>query len=901
MNWYKHKWEDVLVSFEVSVHGLASEKVLSLREKYGYNKLSEIKKDSLFSIFFRQFRSPVVYVLLIAAVAVFLMGDVADSIIIFVVLIVNAIVGTFQEGRAQNTLTALRKMVTTYVTVLRDEKEKIFLADELVPGDIILLTEGDKIPADARLMSANNFKVDESALTGESEPITKNTYEIKKDGLSVADQINMVFNGTYVIEGEARAVVVSTGVNTVIGKISKKLVGIDSDMPLKKSIKNLSRMIILSVLGASAFIFLVGVMKSISALEMFSVAVAVAVSAIPEGLPVVVTIILATGMYRMSKKNALVRKLQAVEALGQAEIIAVDKTGTITLNQMMVKKVYVSGKSYEITGNGYEPKGDVSYLGEVISPADHLDLLFLGKVSSFVSGGAAAYSDENKMWQRTKGDPTEVAMSVFSQKIGFNKNDLEREHSKIFEIPFNSHLKYHAVGNNVSGGRMISVVGAPEIIISRSKSIWKEGKCLPINNSDLKDIHNAVLSISKEGLRVIGLAMDTGSTDLNEPTSLPDLCFVGFVGISDSIREEVSGVISSAKEAGVKVIMITGDHIETAKAIGRETGIYSEGDIVMTGAEMADSKESKLLEMLPSISIFARVTPEDKLKIIELYHKDKKVIAMTGDGVNDALSLAAADLGVSMGKIGTEVAKESSDIILQDDNFGSILSAIEEGRNIYITIKKVIFYLFSTSSGEVFTIVGAILLGYPLPILASQIIWLNFVTDGFLVTALSMEPKEKDLLSIGRRKSYKLVDSIMMQRIIIMGLTMMIGSLFLFDLYYAEEGFLKASTVTLTALAAFQWLNIFNSRFENKTIFSKEIFSNLYVWGSLLIIISLQVLAVYFGPLQSILKTTALSLNDWILIIVVSLSIVLVEELRKALVAAFSKNGGIIEGSIKIS
>lgn len=898
MDWYKQKWDDVLASFGVSVHGLSSEKVLSLREKYGYNKLSETKKDSLFTIFLRQFQSPVIYILVIAAGIVFFKGDLVDSIIIFVVLLVNAIVGTFQEGRAQDTLFALRKMVTTYATVLRDEKEKIFLAEELVPGDIVILSEGDKIPADARLIYSNNLKIDESALTGESEPIIKNVEQIDKIDVPVADQVNMVFNGTYVIEGEARAVVVSTGVNTVIGKISKKLVGIDSEMPLKKNIKSLSKMIIFIVLGVSFFIFIVGVMRGISVLEMFSTAVAISVSAIPEGLPVVVTIILATGMHRMSKRNALVRKLQAVEALGQAEIIAVDKTGTITLNQMMVKRVYVSDKNYEITGNGYEPKGTVSYLGEVISPADHLDLLFLGKVSSFVSGGVVAYSDENKMWQRIAGDPTEVAMSVFSQKIGFNKNDLEREHNKIFEIPFNSHLKYHAVGNDIHDQKMISVVGAPEIIISKSKKIWRDGECFQINDEDLKNIYDEVLSMSKEGLRVIGLAMNMTSGDLNVSEDLPELCFVGFVGISDSIREEVSGVIVSAKEAGVKVVMITGDHIETAKAIGKETGIYSDGDIVITGAELSELGEVKLLEMLPKISIFARVTPEDKLKIIELYHKGKKVIAMTGDGVNDALSLAAADLGVSMGKIGTEVAKESSDIILQDDNFGSILSAIEEGRNIYITIKKVIFYLFSTSFGEVFTIIVAILLGYPLPILASQIIWLNFVTDGFLVAALSMEPKEKDLLSMGRNKSYKIIDGFMIQRIIIMGLVMMIGSLFLFDLYIGE-GFLKASTITLTALAAFQWFNIFNSRFENKTIFSKEIFNNFYVWGSLLIVILLQLLAVYFKPLQSVLRTTALDLNDWIIIIVISSSIIFVEEIRKGLIKIFLKYGGIIKSPIK--
>jgi len=886
-NWYKKSREDVLKEFDVNIHGLSEERVLSLRGKYGLNKLSESKKDSIIKIFLRQFQSPLVYILLIAAIIIFFTKDVADSIIILFVLSINSIVGTIQEGRAQNTILSLKKMVTTYVTLLRDGKEKIILAEELVPGDIIILSEGDKIPADARIIESNNFKVDESSLTGESDLISKNSEIVRGDNVPVSDQSNMVWSGSYVVEGVSKAVVVSIGVDTTIGKISKKLEDIHSDMPLKKNINKLSKTIIFVVLIFSSSIFFVGLYKGLDLFEMFSVAVAISVSAIPSGLPVVVTIILATGMYRMSKKNALVRKLQAVEALGQAEILAVDKTGTITLNQMMVETVYVSENIYKITGNGYEPKGDILLNNQTISSLDHKDLVFMGKLSSLVSNGTAAYSDENKMWQRISGDPTELAMAIFSEKIGFNKTDIERENPKLLEIPFNSRLKYHAVTNLIDKEDITTIVGAPEVIVSKLNNIWKDGQLLKIKQSDIDNIHKNILLMTKNGLRVVAMAISDQSIDIANEDGFSNLCFVGLFGISDSIREEVFDVVELAKKSGVKVVMITGDHIETAKSIGIKTGIYNEGDVVLTSSDIKNKEDKELLNILPEVSIFARVTPEDKLKIIELYRNNKKVIAMTGDGVNDALSLVAADLGVSMGKVGTEVAKESSDIILQDDNLNSVISAIEEGRNIYVTIKKVIFYLFSTSFGEIFTLIVALLLGFPMPILAGQIIWLNFVTDGFLVAALSMEPKEKNIL-YKKNKGSSLINTEILQRIIVMGMVMMVGSLYVFSMYQSE-GFLKASTMTLTVLAAFQWFNIFNARFANKSILTKEIFSNLYVWGALVVVICLQLLAVYWGPLQSILRTTTLSLFDWGIIVVVSSSIILVEEIRKILVKLITK------------
>ncbi len=890
MEWYKLSLSEIFKELESNNRGLTEEQVKARLEKIGLNILPEAKTDSFLRIFLRQFQSSIIYILLLAAIVVFALGHSVDGMVILAVLLFNAIIGSVQEGRAQNTMKALRRLVKTEATVIRSGREVVLSSEFLVPGDVILLNEGDKIPADARILEAENLKVDEASLTGESESVSKISEPIKKEKLSSAEQLNMVFKGTYVIEGKARAIIVSTGSQTVIGKISSKLEGMDTDVPLKKNIKILSRAIIVIVLSVSALVFLIGFLRGIGLVEMFSVAVAISVSAIPEGLPAVVTVVLAAGMYRMSKKNALVRKLQAVEALGQATIIAVDKTGTVTLNQMMAGRLYVGGKMYEVKGNGYEPSGEISFEGSTVEPLDHSDILLAGKISALTASASIAYSEEQKEWQRLSGDPTDAAILVFSKKVGFHKDDLEREHEKILEIPFSSNTKYHAVMNKVDGKAMLSVVGAPELLMEKSKYLWQDGEAKLFQDEDRKSAEKAILEISRLGLRVIALAVKFETPKELELDQLPELCFVGFVGIADAVRPGAKSALNDAKKAGVKVVMITGDFPETAKAIAGQVGIYEEGDRIITGKDLQEMTENELFEILPKTSVFARVAPEDKLKIIEIYRKRGEVIAMTGDGVNDVLSLAAADLGVAMGKIGTEVAKEAADIVLLDDNFGSIVSAIEEGRNIYRTLKKIILYLFSTSMGEIFTIIVAIMLGYPLPILASQIIWLNFVTDGFLVAALAFEPKEKDLLQREalKKEGRYIVDSAMFRRMIMMGLVMMFGALYLFVLYL-PQGFIKASTIALTVLAVFQWFNAWNCRSEKKTIFSKESFSNPFLFIALPIVIGLQFLAVYTPFFQKILQTTPLTVRDWGVVLGVGLLIIIVEEIRKLIYSLRNK------------
>ncbi len=898
--WHTKTISSIFIELRSDEHGLEKEEAARRLQEHGPNKLPEAKVDSVLVIFLRQFQSPLIYILFAASMVVFAMGETIDGSIILAVLLFNAVVGTIQEGKAQNTLLALKKFVETKATVLREGKELIVLDSEVVPGDIIILQEGEKVPADARIIAATNLKIDEAALTGESEPIHKIADTLDRVDLPTAEQKNMIFKGTHILAGSGRAIVVATGFETLIGKISKEIAAIDTEIPLKTNIRYLSRLIIITVASISTLLFLLGIVSGKSVKEMFTTVVSLSVSIIPEGLPIVMTLVLATGVWRMSKRNALVKRLQAVEALGQARVIAVDKTGTITKNEMVIQKVYVDEKFFEVGGIGYEPKGEIKRENKIIEPLNHPELLFAGKIAAFCVNARVMFSEEEKVW-RVAGDPTEAAMLVLAQKLGFHKDDLERESPLVSEIPFDYKLKYHATIHKTDGKKFLTVAGAPEVILGLSQKIWRGGKSYHLSDEEKQELESIFLSMSQEGLRVIAFAEshDGPKTPRLRPTfaeaiagkqgfggqvkpeTISNLTFVGFFGMKDALRPEVAEAMQKAASAGIRVVMITGDHKVTAQTIAEEAGIYQDGDTILTGQDIDAFSNAELSGKLSRTSVFARVTPEHKLRIIKAYEARGEIVAMTGDGVNDAPSLAAADLGVAMGKIGTEVAKEASDIVLLDDNFGSIVSAVEEGRSIYKTIKKVILYLFSTSWGETLTITGALLLGYPLPLLPAQIIWLNFVTDGFLDVALAMEPKEEGLLrgNFERPKKY-LVDKLMVQRMFIMAAPMMIGTLFLFKGYF-ENDIAKAWTISLTTLAVFQWFNAWNCRHESKSIFQINPFSNKFLVGATLIIISLQLLVIYNPLMQKFLRTAPLELSEWLVIVPIASSIILVEEIRK--------------------
>ncbi len=892
-NWYTKTIPKTLSSLHASERGLTTVEVALRIKEYGYNKLPESKPDSLPVIFLRQFQSPLIYILLIASATVFLMGETIDGSIILAVLVFNAIVGTVQEGKAQNTLLALKRFVETKATVLRDGKELIISDTEVVPGDIISLAEGEKVPADARIINANSLKADEAAMTGESEPVQKIAEVLNGQNVATADQKNMLFKGTHIVSGNGRAVVVATGIETVIGKISKEIAAIDTEIPLKTNIRDLSRLVIITVAGISTFLFTFGIIilgKPVR--EMFTIVVSLAVSIIPEGLPVVVTLVLATGVWRMSKRNVLVKKLQAVEALGQARIIAVDKTGTITKNELVIQKIFVDGKIFEVGGIGYEPKGEIRLDGKQVDAINQPGLAFAGRIAAYCASARVMFSTEENLW-RVAGDPTEAAMLVFAQKLGMHKNEMEQEMPILSEIPFDYKLKYHAVVHGVAGKKILTVVGAPEVILGLSDTLWHDGKNLHLGAKEREDLEAIFVRMSQEGLRVIAFA-ETSDVPLELiPKTIGSLTFVGFYGMKDALRPEVAEALRRATSAGIRVVMITGDHRITAQAIAKEARIYHDGDSVITGEDIDSLSEKELAEKLATTSVFARVNPDHKLTIIKAFRARGEIVAMTGDGVNDAPSLVAADLGVAMGSIGTEVAKEAADIILLDDNFGSIISAVEEGRSIYKTIKKVVLYLFAGSSSQVFTILGALFLGYPLPLLAAQILWLNFVTDGFLAVSLAMEPKEEGLLrgNFEQPKKY-IIDALMVKRMLVMAVPLVLGTLYLFQGYLPtdalaqvglEADMAKALTIVLTTLAVGHWFNAWNCRSEDKSIFQMNPFSNKFLAGTTLAIICLQLLAIYNPFMQKFLRTTALDLSDWMMIIPIAASVVLAEEVRKFL------------------
>lgn len=888
--WYREDTKKILDFFQTNERGLTSLHVINQRKLYGENVLTQERKHSFFDIFISQMKSPLIYVLIAAAIIVFFLGDWIDGSIITFIVILNATIGSIQEGKAQDTLAALSRVVKSYATVVREGQKSRIPDYELVPGDIISLKDGDAIPADARLIKVNSLKVNESSLTGESEPVLKMSEPISAIDINTSDRKNMVFRGTYVISGLATAVVVRTGMKTVIGNISAQLGELDISVPLKKNIKNLSSLLVIAVIAISVALFVVGISSGQYEIkEMFITVVAIAVSAIPEGLPVVVTIVLVTGVWRMSKKNVLVKRLQAVEALGQAKVIALDKTGTITKNQMMVEKLFVNGRMFEITGDGYDPHGNIFENNNSLKPEDDRDLDIILKMSAFTALAGIRRDKDKNFWEVEYGDPTEAALLVLGKKFGYQKEKLEQEFLKLFEHPFDFNLKHHTTINKMNGKNFLSSVGSPEIILKNCDKIWKNGRSVKMTKEDRIQIEAEIINFSKEGYRILAFGADFDSAQELKDGRLPKLTFVGFVGIVDAIRPEVKKSVEDVKAAGMHVVMITGDFPETAKVIAQKVGIYEDGNELLTGAQMQEMNDDQLMAVLDKVTVFARVTPDDKLRVIETYKKKGQTIAMTGDGINDALSLAAADLGISMGLGGTEVARAASDIILLDDKFGNILEAAEEGRNIYQTIRHSVLYLMSTNLGELLVISIAIFAMLPLPLLATQIIWLNLVTDTFLVAALALDPKQKNLLSRPYKKpSPFIVDGPMLLRIVLIAGLMTIGTLWMFNQYSGGE-MVKAWTISLTVLTVFQWYNIFNVRSSRDTIFSKKSFENKYLWYGLGFTIILHMFAIYAPFMQRILKTTGLNGIEWGVILLIGSSVIVVEEVRKLIVRAIEK------------
>ena len=877
--YYLQTPEEVLLDLGSSEHGLSNKDAKQRLENNGFNELPELKRDSSFIIFLHQFMSPLIYILLTASVIVLAVGEWVDAIVIVSVLTFNAIVGTIQEGKAQNTFLALRKFIKGKATVLRDGEETITSDREIVVGDVIVLREGEKIPADARIIYTSSFQVEEAALTGESMPRFKDEKPIRRNDSKEMNEKNMIFKGTTVISGHARAVVVATGLQTFIGKIAQKSLTIEDDFPLKNEIKKLSRFVIIFVSIVSALLLILELIAGESWIKIFKTIVALSVSVIPEGLPIVMTLVLAAGVWRIGKKKVLIKKLQAVEVLGETKIIAVDKTGTITKNELNIEKVYTNGKTFSVRGSGYEPIGEVFLEEDLIDAPNHPELLLAGKIASLNSSASLIFEKRKKTW-RMSGDPTEGSMLAFAKKIGFHQDDLLSEMPMISEIPFHYDFKFHASLHKLKEENFLAITGAPEIILKSCDREWGTDGPIKLENKNRDELKKVLAEMSAKGLRVVGFAYTETKEDALDKKKIPKLVFGGFFGIKDVIREEVKHSVKQVNDYGIDVVMITGDHEITARAIAVEAGICVETDEIINGEDIEQMDVEQLARKIKGIKVFARITPENKLKIIEAFKSNGTVVAMTGDGVNDALSLTAADIGIAMGKIGTDVAKEASDLILLDDNFGNIIHGVEEGREILRKIKKVVLYLFATNLGEVLTILAGLAIGFPLPILAIQVLWLNLVTDGFLDVALALSPQERGVKRMF--KKFSIIDKITLQRMFLMSVPMAIGTLWMFSRNYQSD-LPRALTISLVLLAVFQWFNAWNCQSEKTSIFKIDLFANKLLIGATLIVASLQGLAIYTPFFQKVLKTVPIGIHDWAWIIGIALSIIIIEEIRKLL------------------
>ncbi len=810
--------------------GLSHTQVEGLRGKYGPNKLKEKKKKTNLQRFFEQFKDVMILILIVAAVISFVIACVDgnpreffEPALILLIVVLNAIMGVMQESKAEKALDALKNMSAPHARVLRDGKEEIIDASELVPGDIIMLEAGDFIPADARLLHSVSLKSEESALTGESVPSEKDAEAEIKENAPLGDRSNMVFSGCSITYGTATAVVTATGMDTEMGKIANLLDSeAEGQTPLQEKLAQLGKYLGFLALGACAIIFIVGLVNGIPVMEIFMTAVSLAVSAIPEGLPAIVTIVLSIGVQRMVKRNALIRRLPAVETLGSASIICSDKTGTLTQNRMTLVQAYIDGwcENESITDNNSD------------------DVKELLKYATLCCDGSVVFHGEEA---QHIGDPTETAIVLAAHKNGMSKDELSQKYPRLGEIPFDSDRKLMTTINKIDGKNIVIVKGAFDVMADR---------CI---SGDLKTAKQVTEAMSEKALRVLAVGykeIDEIPENLTSEELENGLTFMGLVGMIDPPRPEAKRAVETCRKAGIKPVMITGDHVVTASAIARELGILQNGDKAITGAELDAMTDTEFDNVLESISVYARVSPENKIRIVKAWQRKGQVVSMTGDGVNDAPALKAADIGCAMGITGTDVAKGAADMTLTDDNFATIVEAVREGRGIYANIKKVVGFLLGTNIGEVVTVFIAMLLWHKTPLLSMQLLWINLVTDSMPAIALGMEAVEADVME---RKPKPKNEGIFAHglgiRVVLQGL--MFGTLTLIGFKVGENvtGTLAGGqTLAFMVLALSQVIQAYNMRSDH-SIFKIGVFSNKKLNSAALISILL-VLLVMFTPLR---------------------------------------------------
>lgn len=872
--------ENVLSDLKTSPQGLSTSEASERIQISGFNLLESRERPMPLSIFFRQFLNPLVYILVVAAsIKAYVKGPL-DALVILGVLLFMAIVGFIQEMRAESAMASLLRLAAPKAKGLRNGSVEIIESRLIVPGDIIILETGDKIPADARLIEALNLKVNESSLTGESLPVVKNTDILTQDA-PLAERKNMVFMGTTIAYGRGKAVVVATGMKTEIGRIAGAVRAIRKDKTsLQKSIEHLGHTLIWIVLGFCAVLFALGLWKGMDFTEVFMLAVSAAVAAIPESLPAVVTIVLAMGMQRMARNQAIIRKLIAVETLGSTTVICSDKTGTLTLNQMTVERIFTHDQWIEVSGTGYDITGKFTRGGKPFAYSDDQSVSQLLKTAVLCNDARLVKSDAGSDIQ---GDPTEGALVVLAAKAGLDKATVEKDAPRLLEIPFESEKQYMVTLHQETVVRVARVKGSLEKILPMASHYLDSGRVVSLTENVRQKFINAAESMSKDALRVLAFAYTqaVSVTDgLNDEMYRGKLILAGLCGMIDPHREEVIQSIKHCHAGGIKVVMATGDNKITAGAIAKAIGI-KDGE-VCTGQDMHQISDDELEQRVENVSVFARIEPLDKLRIVQAFKKRGHVVAMTGDGVNDAPALEAADIGIAMGITGTDVAKESSDMVLADDDFSSIVKAVEEGRAIFNRLRNVLLFMLTTCFGELLVLLlGVFFIGHA-PLVPLQILWINLVTGAIMAIPLGMEPRVGDELDYPPRSSrVGLLYPGMLLRMAFLAGMLAAGSLAVFVWAYGKYELHEARTLIFCAIVMFEWLVAFNARSDQRTIFQLGLFKNRPLFIALLIAIPLQLTVIYAPFLHKPFDTVPIKAWEWGVALLPGIVIFLIETLRK--------------------
>jgi P-type Ca2+ transporter type 2C len=872
MKFHEMKIEQVEKALDTDFSsGLSQEEVNKRINQYGLNELDEGEKQSALLLFFSQFKDFMVLVLLAATLISGLLGEYIDAIAIIAIVIINGFLGFFQERRAEKSLQALKELSAPQVSVLRDGEWMKIPSKEIVIGDILKFTSGDRIGADVRVIESKSLEIEESALTGESVPVSKHIESLTNPNPGIGDMENIAFMGTMITRGSGVGVVIATGMKTAMGQIADLLQNAQSqDTPLQRRLEQLGKILITVALLLTVLVVVVGVLRGHDLYEMFLAGVSLAVAAIPEGLPAIVTVALSLGVQKMIKKNAIVRKLPAVETLGCASVICSDKTGTMTQNKMTVTHLWSGGQTWTVDGVGYQPQGNFYRDERNINPKEEKALQQMLIFGMLCNHSDLVMRDDDYILD---GDPTEGALLVSAMKAGFERPKLLDEFTIINEFPFDSARKMMSVHVKDKQGRHFIVTkGAPDVILGISDSVLWDERTQFLNKETQIKVHDAINGLASQALRTIAIAfkpIQPNTIILSEREAENKLTLIGIQGMIDPPRPEVKQAVKECKEAGIKTVMITGDHVITAKAIASQLGILTNKSKVIDGNALSEMSVEELEDVVDDVSVFARVSPEHKLKIVKALQNRGHIVAMTGDGVNDAPAIKAADIGVAMGITGTDVAKEASALILLDDNFATIKSAIVEGRNIYENIRKFVRYLLASNVGEILVMLFAMLLALPLPLIPIQILWVNLVTDGLPAMALGLDRPEENVM---KRKPRSPDEGVFSRglgwKVVSRGFLIGIVTLLAFMIVYHNDPsqLQYAQTVAFATLVMAQLIHVFDCRSE-KSVLSRNPFGNQYLVWAVISSLALMFVVIYYPALQPIFHTLPIAAKDWLLIV----------------------------------